>query len=169
MRGGRAGWLAVIVLVVATARGGSPVPGAGFGSAESDLSRQPAYLAPYLRRFTDPHGYPVRLDVMMWLEVGCVSDASIFLSAGAPIGFDLPAGDGRTYLHAPVSAEWSPPPSPPYSPAVPLPGTAVDTGYHRGHIHLWVTPHDDSAIYLVRNTDRTAERWPLQRVQVGCA
>ncbi|MEN3360853.1 MAG: hypothetical protein V7637_4835 [Mycobacteriales bacterium] len=154
--------------VAAAAGGGSSVGGSNCGGVANDLSREPGYDATYLHRVSDGHGCPVRLDVIAWLDGACMADAEIDVTAAGSTLLGLPARD-RDYVRGPVSDPWLPPTAVPYSPAVPLPRTAVDTGYHRGRAHVWITPHDDSAIYVAGDTAHIAERWPLRHLTGGCA
>jgi hypothetical protein len=49
-----------------------------------------------------------------------------------------------------------------------LPGDATDTGFERGGRHLWLD-RDGSAAYLVSTTDpQDVQRWPGEKVPIGC-
>ena len=47
-----------------------------------------------------------------------------------------------------------------FDPAATLPDDAVDTGYHRGPWHLWISDSESQgAVYVVNAETGVAERW----------
>lgn len=126
----------------------------------TDLDSEAPYSADYLHRWHTPDGCLVRLDVVMLRAPG-----SDFHCAPWPPEIVLGA-EGRNYVGSADPEWWHESIQDGFSADAELPDGAVDSGFRRERTELWITPDDDSAVYLV-GPEGNVERWP-RMAGVGC-
>lgn len=167
-----AGWIVVLLLSGACATDTTAADGGSTRvrpgpddlnmttTAETDLSLEPSQPVDYLFRWENAAGEPVRLDVIMLRDPGpgfhC-GDWPAEILVGAPLG--EPTEASATNIYVGDGGLWADPSvAPGFSESVEIPDEAVDTGYRRDGMALWVDPADDSAIFVV--TGSGTQRWP---------
>ncbi len=119
--------------------------------------------------WTDPDGCLVRLDVIGQRQgpAHCGWQAATVISTGVPVATRW--GDvqsSTTYVRDPDNVFGDTVTSRGFDANAFLPKGAVDTGYRRQGVSLWMIPYDASEIFLV---DDRVERWPRDLDPSLCA
>jgi len=126
--------------------------------------------------WTAPDGHEVPDDPGKGAEIGVVEGpdhcgwtSATFMHLGWPVGsVAIAADDARQYVRDPQGL-FVDQLAAPFDPDAELPADAVDTGYHRGPIELWISPSDQAeAVYLVNPDAGVVERWTRPTVPIGC-
>jgi hypothetical protein len=138
----------------------------------SDATSGDAFEGPW----TAPDGRVVASDPGKGTEIAVVEGpdhcgwtSASFLHLGWPVGTVATVADQeRQYLRDPQGL-FADQLASPFDPDAELPNDAVDTGYHRGPIELWISPSDeDEAVYLLNLDTDVVERWTRSTVRIGC-
>lgn len=138
-------------------------------SSDVSVSGEPAYEAPYLNRWNDAEGNPVPLDVLMLRAPGpdfhCAPWPADILM-GTPLGSSSESTEARAFVRDIIGGFADPDVVPGFDADTELPPGAIDTGYRREGMALWMDPTDDEHIYVV--TPNGVEAWPRSAGN-GCA
>lgn len=127
-----------------------------------DVASEPPYRKHALyEAWTDKAGCLVRIDVLFERPgpAHCNQQETRVLGMGMPFGARTTGPDDtQLYVRDPNGLYRNPALVAGFNPMTDLPDSAVDTGYRRGELELWLDPQQPSGVYLKRG--RLVERWP---------